>query len=144
LQVVSPAPTSPALTLYDPGSTGAEGLAFSADGTLAVGDLNTRVYLWNVTTAQVTATFQVPDRQIAWSVAFSPDSGTVAGGTSNSSYNYGNIYLWDIATRKLVTTLTNPGTRGITGIAFSPDGGTLAVGDTNANTYLWDMSWLRP
>lgn len=71
------------------------------------------------------------------SVAFSPDSRTLAsgGGTSDK----GEIKLWDVATRKEQAPLKGH-TADVISVAFSPDGKTLASGSQDKTIKLWDVS----
>ena len=66
------------------------------------------------------------------SVAFSPNSGTIATATEN-----GTVQLWDVPHRSRVGTL-----RGLAGIidsvAFSPRGRTVAAGSRAGLVLLWD------
>ena len=93
---------------------GVESVAFSLDGTpvdLGIRQLNLPVE----------------------SVAFSPDSTTLAGASFD-----GSIRLWDVATGDTRQTLTGH-TSNVTSVAFSPDGQTLASGSWQ-NIRLWDIA----
>ncbi len=68
------------------------------------------------------------------SVAFSPDSKTMAGVDAD-----GGVYLWDIPARHRVATLPDPGKQAVVSVAFSPDGKTLAVVDADGSIYLWGL-----
>ncbi len=72
------------------------------------------------------------------SVAFSPDSTTLAaGGTEGGTI--GTIKLWDVATRELIATLSHASW--VESVAFSPEGKTLASGDRGEGTIkLWDVA----
>ena len=68
-----------------------------------------------------------------FSVAFSPDSTTLATGTWE-----GTIHLWDIDTGERFDTLRE-GEKLVTNLVFSPDGYTLASGSDDATILLWDV-----
>ena len=70
-------------------------------------------------------------------VAFSPDSRTVAGATTDKL-----VKLWDVATGKDLNTLTGHAQR-VTAVAFSPDGKSLASGSQDRTIRLWDTVAMR-
>ena len=76
--------------------------------------------LWDTRTGAHLKTF-IGNDQTSWvySLAFSPDSTTLASGTHTG------VQLWDVGTGQATTTFAGGN---VTSIAFSPDGGTLAVG----------------
>jgi WD40 repeat protein len=67
------------------------------------------------------------------SVAFSPDSKTLASGSADQT-----IKLWDVATGKVQATLKEH-TDMVGSVAFSPDGKTLASGSLDNTIKLWDV-----
>ena len=71
---------------------------------------------------------------IIWSIAFSPDGRTLAGGSENAS-----IYLWDVVTGTHRKTLRGHTIGSVYGVSFSPDGRTLASGGYDGAVYLWDV-----
>ena len=68
----------------------------------------------------------------ATSVAFSPDSQTLAVGDADG------IGLWDVATGRKTATLAKGNQ--VDSVAFSPDGHTLAAGDDSGHVGLWDVA----
>lgn len=65
-------------------------LSWNADGTELAGGAWTRVVLWDVPSAQLMVDIAIGEHTV-WSVAISPDDGTVAALTSQ-----GNVYEWAI------------------------------------------------
>jgi hypothetical protein len=125
-------------TLSDPrpGAEGVNSVAFSPDGkTLATGDWNGNIYLWDVSAG--TRTGALPDPDVngdgVYSVAFSPDGKTLATGDAN-----GSAYLWNPGTGTRTGVLTCPGSVSVDSVRFSPDGKTLATGD-DVNSCLWPV-----
>jgi len=115
------------VSFRDPGGSGINSLALAQDGkTLAEDDeYGGTVYLWNVSTGQRAGTLRYPGSDpngIINSVAFSPDSKTLAAGALD-----GSVYLWDVRAGRSVT-LQGPTNLRVNAVTFSPDGGTLAVG----------------
>ncbi len=117
-------------------------LAFSPDGrTLAVtvtvtgygtsDSAKSSVQLWDVREKRRTATLKGHTGWIQ-SLAFSPDSGTLATGASDAT-----IRLWDVRRHRSLDTLTGPSGTVFT-LAFSPDGRTLASAGQNQTVWLWD------
>jgi eukaryotic-like serine/threonine-protein kinase len=144
-----------AATLTDPsggseldGSGTANALAFSPDGTtLAVGDGNGNIYLWDVASRRVIATFAQPvdpllcnaayNQQgedsyglvvpgggpLGASVAFSPDGRFLATDVECGR----GVYLWNVARHTRSVTLEGSGFDAFaTPVVFSPDGGMVA------------------
>ena len=119
-------------------------LAYSPDGkTLATSsrddlgkEKDTTIQLWDAVTCEHKATLTTGHRETIWSIAFSPDSRTVAGGGGD-----GTVYLWDATNGELKTTLAEHGKNYVFSVAFSPDGRTLASGarrSGDGEVYLWD------
>ena len=69
-----------------------------------------------------------------FSIAFSPDSQSVASGGWRS-----HATLWDLTSEKRKTTLTEH-TSWAYSVVFSPDGSTLAVGGDDKKIRLWDVA----
>jgi WD40 repeat protein len=137
----APPPVSPALTLYDPGSTGVTSVAFTASGGLVAGDLNGSAYLWNIASIQVKATFPSTNGHQTFGVSVSPGGTILAVSTVNSNYTEGSVILWNTETRKPVATLNDPDGHGSGNpVVFTKDGTILAVADSNADVYLWNSA----
>jgi WD40 repeat protein len=140
---------------------GVESVAFGPDGTVAVGDGDGNVYLWDVATGQPVATLVPPINIMeanplyyTWAdVAGQIEGGgggpigvTVASGhdggvlVTGIDYGYG-VDLWagsGTGTHQTAT-LTDPGGDNTQApqLALSPDGSMLAVVDHNGRIYLW-------
>ena len=110
-------------------------MAFSPDGsTLASGDRNDDIRLWDVDSGQLKDDASMVIEDYVYSVAFSPDGGTLASGSDDRT-----IRLWDVDSGQLKTVLEGH-TGGVNLVAFSPDGGRLASRSWDGTTLLWDMS----
>ena len=114
-----------------------DSVAFSPGGTtLATGNTDGTVQLWDVATRRQTNTLTGPTGPVN-AVAFSPDGTTLATGNAD-----GTIRLWDVATRRQIATLAGP-TGAVNSVAFSPDGTTLATGNADGTIRLWDVATHR-
>lgn len=115
----------------------ARGVLFTPDSrTLAAGQLDGTVRLWDVATKRLIAVLGRDDREI-WSLALTPDARTLAVGA------WEDVHLWDLAQRQVIVTLT-AGTNATSSLALSPDGKTMATitfGD--ATIKLWDLRTRR-
>ncbi len=109
------------------------GVAFSPDGTLAVGGDDGSIGLWDVANGHLKATLT---EHTAWveSVAFSPDGSLLASGSGDST-----VRLWDISTGQSIATLTGH-TSWVRSVAFSPDGSLLASGSGDGTVRLWEIA----
>ena len=121
-------------------------MAFSPDlNTIATWDLYQTLRLWDADTGENTHTFYNPNynpnsnyaRNLRVDcVAFSPDSKTIATGSSDE------LLLWDIETGENTHILTEHDSR-VECIAFSPDGKTIAAGSQGLRypkIWLWDIA----
>ena len=99
---------------------------------IAVGDSNSRVYLWNITPSQLLATFEGHTSWV-WSVAFSPDGKTLASSGSDTT-----VRLWDVNSGQCLRVLTEH-TGCVWSVAFSPDGQRLASGSDDRTVRLWNL-----
>jgi WD40 repeat protein/transcriptional regulator with XRE-family HTH domain len=111
----------------------ARSIDLSPDGqTIAVGDTNGNVYLWNISTAQLLDTFS-GHKGWVWSVAFSPDGKTLASSSSDSS-----VCIWDVQSGSCLQVLTDH--KGcVWSVSFSADGQQLASGSDDKTVRLWNL-----
>ncbi len=114
-------------------------LSFSPDGrTLETWSVKNTTRLLSVRTGELKAVLTEP-KGLVWSVAFSPDSHSVA---TSSLYDL-SAHLWEAETGGLKATFDHPKTYwyvdGVDKVAFSRDGKTLVT--TSAElVYLWDVA----
>ena len=111
-------------------------VAFSPDGnTLASGDYDKNVTLWDVKTGQPINKLS-GHSDIVRTLAFSLDGKTLASGSADKT-----IILWDMnqlqPISRLLSGYTHEGP--ILSIAFSLDGKTLASGSYDKTIMLWDI-----
>ena len=112
--------------------------AYSPDGeTIAIikgcytgSNIVDTIQLLDAATCRLKVTLTGPLSSL-FSIAFSPDSRTIAGGSDS-----GDVLLWDATTGKLKIALTEHNGR-VYSVAFSPDGRTLASGA--GEVCLWDL-----
>ena len=88
------------------------------------------MHLWDTRTGAHIKTL-TGDDQTSWvySLAFSPDSTTLASGT------HAGVQLWDVVTGQSTTAFAGGN---VTSIAFSPNGDLLASG--GSDIWLWDVA----
>ncbi len=120
-------------------------IAIAPDGrTLVAGSADARVIVWDVGSGKEGVVLERDPgsfsdrgqlRGNVWSVAFSPDGRSVAGGD-----NVGLVKVWDVATGRVVRTLRSRRSRYAYSMAFSPDSGTLVVAYDNGPVGLWDLT----
>jgi hypothetical protein len=140
--------------VLDASSGGVYCVAFSPDGSsLASGNVDGTVKLWDVATQTRTATLTHSDTDLynppatvggtrSWSiysVAFSPDSSILASGNGD-----GTVGLWDVATQQGTATLPDINTEHwnsfASSVAFSPNGSILAASYDVPAVTLWNVA----
>jgi len=125
-------------------------VAFSPDGkTLASGSCakpidkggcsQGEVRLWDAATRRQIGSPLAAHANLVYSVAFSPDSKTLASGSGDN-----NIILWNVATRQPLGSPLTGHKAAVWSLAFSPDGKTLASGSKDGTVILWDVATLQP
>ncbi len=112
-------------------------VTFSQDGsTLAIGDRNGKIQLWDTTTSRQQADLEGHgggrDSEIL-ALAFSPDGKILASGSEDKT-----VRLWDTQNHTKLGTLRGH-TGWVTAVAFSEDGNTFASGDASKTIKLWDL-----
>ncbi len=118
--------------LYD-----VDDLAFSKDGKFLATAEDKDIRLWRVSNPRQPISVGAPLHHFesVRSVAFSPDSKTLASGSDD-----GSITLWDISTPEQSRMLGQLLHGQVISVAFSPDGQTLASGSGDRTIILWDVS----
>ncbi len=121
------------------GTDSVRNLMFAPDGrTLAAGDYENHIRLWDVTTGRELRLLEghrrvpVSGKNGVFCLAFSPDGATLASGAAD-----GTVRLWDVKTGKETTRCASNGGR-IGALAFAPDGKTLASGGSDNALHLWN------
>jgi WD40 repeat protein/transcriptional regulator with XRE-family HTH domain len=100
--------------------------------TVAVGDSSGRIYLWNIATTQLIATFEGHIGWV-WSVAFSPDGKTLVSSGVDAS-----VRLWDVQSGQSLQVITGHGGC-VWSVAFSPDGQRVASGSDDRTIRVWNL-----
>ena len=116
--------------------------SFSPDGkTLASGDTDGVITLWDVSTRQPTGQLVTQPVHMVYSLAFSPDGKTLASGNED-----GTIVLWSIATRQTMgqPLMESNAPIPISSVAFSTDGKILLSGNVDKDIILWDVATRQP
>ena len=104
-------------------TAGAAGLAFAPDGaTLAVGQQDGRITLWDVVTGRLRSALDGHADFVA-SLAFAPDGATLASAGGDRS-----VRLWDVPTGRERLAIRGQASTFVA-LSFSPDGRTLALAD---------------
>ena len=106
-------------------------IAYSPDGARLAVASSIGIWLYDTATYQEVALL-TGHTDWVWSVAFSPDGGTLASGSGD-----GTVRLWDALTGAHLRILEGH-TDWVRSVAFSPDGGTLASGSGDGTVRLWD------
>lgn len=110
-------------------------LAFSPDSRLlAAGTQDRSVTIWDLSTSKEPTVFKEDKDGVALSIAFSPDSNTVAIGRA------GIVRLFNVNTGSLVSTALLFQPANIKALAFSTDGDTLAMGSSDSIVTLWGVT----
>jgi WD40 repeat protein len=124
-----------------PTETGAQGIAFSADGELVGAGRSLTAgpaTVWRVSDGELVASIKLdPEHLISdgvCSVAFSPDSTMLAAGAY-----HGQVYLLRLADGEVIRVLGNEGDSEIR-VAFSPDGSTVAAATDEGYVRMWRVA----
>ncbi len=121
-------------------------LAISPDGkTLASGScgkpgsnnscIQGEIILWDVATRTKIGQSLTYQKNVARSLAFSPDNKILASGSDD-----GQIIFYDLAAQKIVGQPINSYKSIVFSVAFSPDGKTLASGGQDGLIFEWDVA----
>ncbi len=87
--------------------------------------------LWDARSGELLRTLYGHKKRV-WSVAFAPQGGTLASGSSDNT-----VKLWDTRSRKLRRTLEGH-QKQVLSVAFDPQGGTLASASGDGTVELWE------
>jgi WD40 repeat protein len=113
-------------------------VAFLPDGTLACGDEDHTVRLWDLRAGKELRRFRARLASVRC-LAVSADGKRLAVGTGTVTDAPGEVELWDLATGRRLHRL-GPHPQAVLAVAFSPDGKTLASGCDEPEIRLWDVA----
>jgi WD40 repeat protein len=117
-------------------------IEFSPDGqTLASGNIDWEIQIWEISTGNLKKTWDVPTG-ITYNLDFSPDGrllvsdsyGERAGPMAPPPFL--NLLFWDVSTGTILFTQELEGFFGVTDVAFSPDGYMVAASLTTPTSDL--------
>ncbi|MBW4459086.1 MAG: pentapeptide repeat-containing protein [Nodosilinea sp. WJT8-NPBG4] len=105
----------------------------SPDGQVfAVGDISGLIYLWNIVSHQLIATFEGHSGGV-WAVAFSPDGATLASGGNDAT-----VRLWNVQSGQCRQVLTGHTVR-VWSLSFNSCGQWLASGSDDRTVKVWNL-----
>ena len=110
-----------------------QAIQYSPDGARFAVDSTTGIWLYDTTTYRAVALLASHTAWL-WSIGFSPDSTTVAGGSRDHT-----VRLWDAETGESKRILTGH-TETVDDVAFSSDGKLLASGSWDGSVLLWKVT----
>ncbi len=120
-------------SIFSESLNSAMSIDLSPDGQMvAVGDSTGLIYLWQIATTQLLATF-VGHTSWVWCVAFSPDGRQLASSGSDRS-----VRLWDVESSQCLW-VAREHTGCVWSVTFSPDGHRLASGSDDQTVRLWNL-----